>query len=177
MSAPPERVAVGRVTRAHGIRGAVLVLPLSDVQERFDPGSRLLVGPEGQRGVTVVERHGQRERPILRFEGVEDRTAAESLAGEYLFVPATESPGLPPGEFWPHELIGLEVVTTAGARLGAVREVLRGVANDLWVAVDDEGRETLVPALADVIVEVDRAAGRITVAEIPGLTVPEEPRA
>jgi 16S rRNA processing protein RimM len=176
VSEPPERVAVGRVTRAHGIRGAVLILPLTDVQERFDPGSRLLVGPSGARSLTVAERHGHRDRPIVRFEGVHDRTTAEALAGEYLFVPAAESPILPPDEFWPHELVGLEVVTTGGFRLGRVREVLRSVANDIWVAVDDRGRETLVPALRDVILDVDRAAGRVTVAEVPGLTVAEDGR-
>jgi 16S rRNA processing protein RimM len=174
VNALPERVAVGRITRAHGIRGAVLILPLSDVQERFDPGSRLLVGPEGERSLTVAQRHGHRERPIVRFEEVPDRSAAESLAGTYLFVPTAESPPLPEGEFWPHELMGLDVVTTAGVSLGRVREVLRNVANDVWVSVDDEGRETLVPALKDVILDVDRTARRITVAEVPGLTSPEE---
>jgi 16S rRNA processing protein RimM len=171
---PPQRVAVGRITRAHGIHGAVLVLPLSDVSERFDPGSILLLGPDGERRVTVVERRGHRERPLLHFDGVPDRTAAEALAGEYLFVPVTDSPVLPQGEFWPHELTGMTVVTATGLPLGAVREVLRTTANDIWAVRDEDGRETLVPALRDVVLDVDREARRITVAEVAGLTVPED---
>ncbi len=171
MIEPLSRIAVGRITRAHGVHGAVMILPLSEVHERFDAGSRLFVGEEGDRCLTVVERRGQRDRPLVRFEGVDDRTTAESLAGTYLFVAASDSPELPAGAFWPHELIGLEVVTTSGTSLGTVREVLRSVANDVWVAVDAEGHETLVPALKDVVLSVDPSAMRISVAEVPGLTV------
>jgi 16S rRNA processing protein RimM len=173
VSEAPTRVAVGRITRAHGIHGAVLVLPLSDISERFDPGSTLLLGPDGDRRVTVVERRGHRERPLLHLEGVADRTAAEAIAGEYLFVEAADSPRLPEGEFWPHELTGMTVVTAGGIALGDVREVLRTTANDIWTVADGEGRETLVPALKDVVLDVDRETRRITVADVPGLTVPD----
>lgn len=172
MSRVPERIAVGKITRAHGVHGAVLVLPLSDIDERFDAGSTLFFGATGERRLTVVERKGHRDRPLVRFDGVDDRTTAETLAGEYLFVDAAETPPLPPGEFWPHELVGLPVATTSGIALGEVRDVLRTTANDVWVVVDDAGRETLVPALKDVVLTVDPDAG-ITVAEVPGLTVPE----
>ena len=172
MSEPLERVAVGKITRAHGVHGAVLVLPLSDIDERFDPGSALFLGGSGERRLTIVERKGHRDRPLVRFDGVADRTTAETLAGEYLFVDADQTPPLPPGEFWPHQLIGLPVHTTSGLALGELRDVLRTTANDVWVVVDDAGRETLVPALKDVVLGVDRTTG-VTVAEVPGLTVPE----
>src|SRR5262249_12127081 len=114
---PAERVAVGRITRAHGVHGFVAVLPLTDVPERFDPGSTLFIGDSEETAV-VAERRGQEHRPLVRFEGVPDRTAADRLAGEYLFVPATASPELPEGEFWPHQLLGLRIVTETGADLG-----------------------------------------------------------
>ncbi len=63
----------------------------------------------------------------------------------------------------------------SGRILGAVREVIPNPANDLWVAVDDAGRETLVPALADLLIDVDVAARTIVVDDVPGLTAPEEP--
>lgn len=173
MSGAPERVAVGKITRAHGVHGAVLVLPLSDIDERFDAGSTLFLGDTGERRVTIVERKGHRDRPLVRFDGLADRNAAQTLAGEYLFVESAQAPPLPPGEFWPHELIGLPVATTSGLVLGEVRDVLRATANDVWVVVDATGRETLVPALKDVVLTVDRTSG-ITVAEVPGLTVPEQ---
>ena len=172
MNEPALRVAVGRVTRAHGITGQVVVLPLTDVQRRFEPGSVLLLGESGERRVTVTDRSGTAARPLVRFREIADRTAAESIAGEYLFVTADASPALPPDEFWPYQLTGLEVVTSAGERIGTMRDVLRTPANDVWVVVDASGRETLVPALKDVVLRVDPAAGRITVAAIPGLTTP-----
>ncbi len=172
-ASPSDLIAVGRVTRPHGIHGFVAVLPLSEVEGRFEPGSRLLFGESSTRRLTVVERRGHPGKPLLRFEGVSDRTGAEELAGQYLFVPESESPDLPPGEYWPHQLVGLKVVTADGRDLGRLREVLQNVANDIWIARTLDGTETLVPALKDVVLEVDLAAGRIVVAEIPGLTVPE----
>ena len=64
--------------------------------------------------------------------------------------------------------------TVSGRILGVVKEVIPNPANDLWVAVDDEGRETLVPALADLLIDVDVAARSIVVDDVPGLTAPEE---
>jgi 16S rRNA processing protein RimM len=173
VSPTPDRVAVGRITRAHGIHGTVAILRLTEVDERFDQGSRLLLGPEGDRTLTVVDRKGHRDRPLVRFEGVHDRTQAEALTGSYVFVPASDAPDLPPGEYWEHELLDMSVVTESGRSLGVVTQVLRTTANDIWVTTDPDGTETLVPALKDVVQRVDREGLRITVADIQGLTMPE----
>jgi 16S rRNA processing protein RimM len=177
VSRAPDRVAVGRIVRAHGIHGAVAILRLTDVDERFEAGSRLLLGEAGDRVLTVSDRRGHRDRPLVRFDGVRDRSAAEALIGSYLFVAASESPDLPAGAFWEHELLGMVVATEAGLELGTVTQVLRTTANDIWVTTDADGNETLVPALKDVVLGVDGTARRITVAEVPGLTVPEGPGA
>jgi 16S rRNA processing protein RimM len=173
VSATPERIAVGRITRAHGIHGTVAILRLTDVDERFDEGSQLLLGPDGDRVLTVVDRKGHRDRPLVRFEGIRDRTQAEALAGSYVFVSPSDAPELPPGEYWEHELLDMAVVTESGRALGSVTQVLRTTANDIWVTTAPDGTETLVPALKEVVRHVDREARRITVAEVPGLTVPE----
>jgi 16S rRNA processing protein RimM len=166
-------VAVGRITRAHGVKGEVAVLPLSQVEGRFDPGSRLLAGPE-HRALTVADVRPHRSRLLVTFEELPDRGAAEAVAGSYLFVRTADVPAPPEGEYWPHQLVGCTVVTDRGDRLGEVREVVQGQANDIWVAVGDDGREVLIPALRDVVVGVDVDRGRVEVRAIPGLTVPEE---
>ena len=66
------------------------------------------------------------------------------------------------------------MVTEAGRSLGAIADVVENPANDLWVAIDAEGAETLVPALRDVVLEVDLKARRVVVRDVAGLTVPEE---
>jgi 16S rRNA processing protein RimM len=160
-------VAVGRITRAHGVRGEVSVLVLSEVEDRFEPGSRLQL--EDGRVLAVRSNRPTRGRLLVTFDGLPDRTAVEPLAGSYLFVERADVPEPPPDSFWPHDLEGCEVVTEAGRSLGTITEIVHGEANDIWVARDD-GRETLVPALKDVIVSVDVAGRRVVIREVPGLT-------
>jgi 16S rRNA processing protein RimM len=160
------RVAVGRITRAHGVHGEVAVLVLTEVVERFAPGS--LVRLEDGRTLTVEEARPDRGRLLVRFLEVPDRGAAQALASRYVFVPASEVPDLPDGSFWPHELVGCEVVTEDGRPLGAITEVMHTPGNDVWAAVRDD-HETLIPALREVVVDVDLVSRLITVRPLPGL--------
>jgi 16S rRNA processing protein RimM len=167
----PRFIAVGRITRAHGVKGEVAVLPLSQVADRFEPGSRVLAGEDGGRVLVVAEARPHRSRLLITFQGVKDRDQAEALQGTYLFVPSTDSPPLPVGEYWTHDLVGCEVLTEDGRSLGVLREVIHTPANDVWVVQGPDG-ETLIPALKDVVSEVDLGTRRIVVREIPGLTAP-----
>jgi 16S rRNA processing protein RimM len=171
VTAPPSWVVVGRIARAHGVKGELAVLPLTQVPERFDPGSRLYVGEDEGRAFTVSSSRPHHKMLLVVFDEVKDRTQAEGLRGELLFVPAYSMPTLPAGEYWPHELIGCEVVTEAGRALGSIREVVHTQGNDVWVAKAD-AEEVLIPALKDVVLEVDVAGRRVVVREIPGLTAP-----
>jgi 16S rRNA processing protein RimM len=164
-------VVVGRITRAHGVGGEVAVLVLTEVPQRFDEGSRLFLD-DGRR-LIVSDTRTHRGRLLVRFEGVPDRTAAERLVGRDLVVAKSESPALPEGSYWDHQLVGCVVETESGASLGEVRDVIHTAANDVWSAADADGRETLIPAIADVVASVDVAAKRIVVRSVPGLTVPE----
>jgi 16S rRNA processing protein RimM len=169
--AGPGRVAVGRITNAHGVSGEVSVLVLSEVEHRFDPGVSFLL--EDGRSLTIDEVRPHRGRLLVRFAGVPDRNAAELLAQQYLFVDASAVPDAPEGAFWPHQLQGCEVVTDDGRPLGTIVEIVLGVANDIWVARDGE-REVLIPALKDVVVEVDVSGRRVVVHPIPGLLDPDD---
>jgi 16S rRNA processing protein RimM len=147
------------------------VLVLSEVEERFEPGS--LVRLEDGRALTVAAGRPHRGKLLVRFEEIPDRTAAEPLAGAYLFVGASEVPAAPDDAFWPHQLEGCEVVTEAGRSLGRIAEIVSSPANDIWVTRDGD-RETLIPALKDVVLSVDVAARRVVIKEIPGLTTAED---
>lgn len=172
MTKEPQWLAVGRITRAHGTGGEVALQSLSEVESRFVPGSRLYVGESVERVLTVRSVRGpHRGRLLVGFEEVRDRDQAEALAGDYLFVPAAEAPPLPEGEFWPHQILGCEVVTGAGRSLGRIREIIRGPANDVWAAEGDGG-EILIPALKDVVERVDLQARKVVVRELAGLTTP-----
>ena len=165
-------VVVGKVTKAHGLHGEVVVLVFSDNPDRFSPGSSVFLENGREMRIRACRPNGG--RLLVSFEDVADRNAAEALRGITLIVPRSSLPDLPAGEYWPHQLEGCEVVTESGRPIGAIVDVIANPANDLWVAVDATGTETLVPAIREVVVEVDVAAGRVLVRDIPGLTAPDD---
>lgn len=164
-------IVVGVVTRAHGVHGEVAVENRSDNPDRWAPGSVVFDGSGAAYTVETVRPHGG--RLLVTFEGIADRAAGESMRGRELLVPRSWLPELPSGEWWPDQLEGCAVVTDTGRPLGVLTEVIANPANDLWVAVDDAGVETLVPVVRELLVQVDVDAGRIVVRDVPGLTAPE----
>ena len=147
-------VVVGTVTKAHGLRGEVAVQVRSDNPDRFAVGSTVLL-PDG-RTLTVERCTTPRQGPAgqVRAGRRSQRGRGHPRSGTL----RPRDPGFPAlddGEYWPFQLEGCEVTTEAGRALGTLTDVIANPANDLWVARDDEGTETLVPALRDVIVEVD----------------------
>jgi 16S rRNA processing protein RimM len=154
-----ELVAVGRVGKAHGIRGDAFVEPWTDVpEERFSPGARFSTEPD--RGTLTVESARQHSgKTVVHFAGVDDRTAVEALRGAVLLMPASARPPIEdPDEFYDTDLIGLRVRTLAGRELGPVTDVLHSPAGSL-LAIDVDGREVLVPFRAEFVPTVDLAAG------------------
>jgi 16S rRNA processing protein RimM len=164
-------VVVGVVTGVHGLRGDVSVQNRSDNPDRWTPGGTVLREDGAALTIEASRRHGR--RLIVKFAGIADRSAAEALRGAVLVVPEAWLPDLSEGEWWAYQLEGCEVRTVSGRILGIVKEVIPNPANDLWVAVDDEGNETLIPALADLLIDVDVNARTIVVQDVPGLTAPE----
>jgi 16S rRNA processing protein RimM len=110
----------------------------------------------------------------VTFEEVGDRTAAETVAGTDLLIPESWLPELPAGQWWAHQVEGIEVVTESGRALGSIADVLPYPAQDLWRVIADDGTETLVPAVEELVVSVDIAGGRAVVRELPGLTAPDD---
>jgi 16S rRNA processing protein RimM len=151
-----DRLEVGWVGKAHGLRGEVVVHPVSNRPERFAAGSVLDVGGVARR---IESSRPQGEKYVVRFDGIADRDAAERLRGQQL----TGEPlgDAPEGEVWVHEVIGAEVVDRAGAVLGRVREVEANPASDLMVL--DGG------ALVPMVFVVEQVPGRVVVDVPEGL--------
>jgi 16S rRNA processing protein RimM len=132
----PVLLEVGRVGRAHGLRGDVHVVAVTNIAERFAPGSRLVVGD-----ATLVVQSARTAGNgwVVHFGGVDDRNAAESLRGRA--VRAVPLPHAPEGALFVHEVIGADVRDRSGTRIGRVEAVQANPAHDLLVL--DSG--TLVP--------------------------------
>jgi 16S rRNA processing protein RimM len=166
-----DHVIVGEIVKVRGIQGEVLVRPFSDVPGRFDDlDGAFLIEPDGGAAFLAIEsvRRLQGEF-IVRFRGIDDRQAAkERLVGRALAVSRARVPPAGADESYYFELVGLEVVRTDGIVVGRLASILETGANDVYV-VDGPGGEVLIPATREVVVQVDVAAGRMTVRPAPGL--------
>lgn len=158
---------VGRIVAPFGLVGEVKVVPLTDFPERFDTMKTVLVG-ESHRRYRIVHARSARGQVLLKLRGVDDSVAAEALRGEMLRVPLTEAVALDDDQYFWYQIIDLEVVTAAGQSLGKVVDIIKTGANDVYVVRGSRG-ELLIPAIEDVVKEVDLKAGRIVVELIPGL--------
>jgi 16S rRNA processing protein RimM len=150
------RLELGRVGRAHGLRGELHIVPITNIPGRFAPGSQVWVGNEPYVVATSRRHH---DRFVVRFEGVDDRDAAERLRGSIVFGESLAA--APDGELFVHELIGATVVDRAGTELGRVVAVEANPAHDLLV-LDGGG---LVP----IVFVVAQEPGRVVVDPPSGL--------
>src|SRR5919197_648927 len=120
-----EMALVGRLARAHGIRGQVIVNPETDFPDaRFTPGAELFTRVNGQvRALRITTVRFQHDRPVIGIDGIETMNDAETLAGGELRVPVEQLAVLPDGTFYHHDLIGCRVETTGGEPIGIVTDV------------------------------------------------------
>ncbi len=174
-----DMVCVGRIVRSHGIRGQVVVAPETDfVEERYRAGAALFAGPgegEGRLGVgaTRVARlrigsvRVQNGRPIVGFEGCSTVEDVLPLVGRELRVPEDELMPLEEGRYYHHQLVGCEVETIGGERVGLVAGVEGGAGAGLLRVTGSRG-DVLVP-LVGVCVDIDVARRAIRIDPPPGL--------
>jgi 16S rRNA processing protein RimM len=161
---------VGRIARAHGLKGQVVVNPETDFPEtRFRPGAELFVNRSGRVDrLTLAATRFQGGRPIVAFAGVEDVAAARALAGLELRIPAEWLAPLPRGTFYRHDLIGCAVETGTGEALGRVSDV-EGDAGGSRLVLDTPGGEVLVPLAEDICTAIDVQGKRIVIEPPEGL--------
>ncbi len=167
MAGKESYLAVGRVIGVHGVRGEIKVKQLTDFPERFARGALLFVeGETSQREVVSARPH--KGALLVKLSGLEDRNAAEILRGKYLFIAREDAMPLGEDEYYEDELVGLTVETMEGELLGELVEIMWTGANEVYIVRGPQG-ETLLPAIADVVQEVDVDAGIMRVTLLPGL--------
>ncbi|OBI55036.1 ribosome maturation factor RimM [Mycobacterium sp. E787] len=166
-------LTVGRVVKAHGIGGEVVVeVRTDDPDARFAPGNTLRAknsrtGDERNVVVDQVREHGA--RLLVRLAGVDDRDAADALRGSLFVVDSAELPPIDePDTYYDHQLEGLRVRTTGGQHVGVVAEVLHTAAGELLAVQRDSG-EALVPFVAAIVTSVSLDDGVIEIDPPEGL--------
>lgn len=165
------QVVIGRIGRAHGIRGELNVdIRTDEPERRFAPGSSVVCG---DRTLTVATARHHSGRLVVAFKEIPDRTAAEALHGKMLEaeIDPVETPD-DPDEFYDHQLVGLEA-RSADAVIGTVTGIVHGPYQDT-LTIDIEGREVFVPFVTALIPVVDIRGGFVAINEIKGLLDPDK---
>lgn len=165
------QLVVGRIGRAHGIKGEVSVEVRTDEPElRLAPGAVLATDPASTGPLTIATGRVHSGRLMLRFEGVSDRNGAEALRNTLLIaeVDPEERPD-DPEEFYDHQLIDLDVVTRDGRTVGRIAEITHLPYQDLLVVTRPEGGEVLIPFVTEIVPEIDLDEQRAVVDPPPGL--------
>lgn len=141
------------------------MLPLSDDPARWQPGSRLI--HENGNELVVENSRQHRDRLLVKFAAIDDRSAAEGMRGA-LFVSEEGQRELAEDEFWTRDLVGCTVVLTDGTEVGRIESVVSNPSQDLLVVTTNAG-ETLVPAVKEIVRSVDPEAKRVTIDPPEGL--------
>jgi 16S rRNA processing protein RimM len=165
-----ELLLIGKVARAHGNKGQVIVNPETDfAHDRFAVGHELVIEQGGRsttRRITAVR--FQRGRPIVTLDGVGTMNDAEALAGAELKMPAGSLGALPANTYYRHDLVGCEVKDTAGHAIGRVTDVEGPMERSRLVVAGASG-DLLIPMAEGICVSVDTAAKTIVVNPPDGL--------
>lgn len=164
----PQLIPVGKITRAHGIRGAVKIYPYGESLAIQNAGIKLrlnklsgLVHSE----LTVRRIRDQGRLLVAEFEELGSIDDAQQFVGQEVFLSEEQLPPIAEGEYYYYQLIGLSVETKEGKQIGTLRAILETGGNDVY-SVEHEGKEVLIPAIEEVICEIDLEQGRIVV-ELP----------
>ena len=172
-------MVLGRVVGAHGIRGQIRVRWLGEGPENLLNAKKVeLAGARGSEdpapAAFEVEggARGRAGEVRLSLRGVRDRDAAEALRGRLVQVDATELPPAGPEQVYLFQLVGCRVELPGGEAVGQVREIWQTPAHDTLVVEGADGRDRLIPAAPGILREVDVAAQRIVIEDLPGLTDP-----
>jgi 16S rRNA processing protein RimM len=166
-----QLTAVGSIVKAFGVKGDIVVRPLTDAAERFHALRRVWLGSVNDPASEVhIERVSVEKRGVrLKLKGVDRRTEAEKLRGKILFVEDAERLPLPEGRYFVHDVMGLRVRDETGADLGTVADVLRLPAQDVYLVRGPRG-DIMVPAVKQFVRAVDMENRTMTVRLIEGMT-------
>ena len=160
-----ERVAIARLGRPHGVRGAITAHADGPTLGTLEPGDAVTVRVgDSERALVLAARRGEAPKAILSFEGVDDREGAQALTGGTVLVEPSRLPAPEdPDTFYVRDLIGFEV-RCGGDLVGTVRAVQPGPANDALAVTTGDG-EILLPFTVDAVTQVDAPARRIILRE------------
>jgi 16S rRNA processing protein RimM len=150
-------LSIGKIVGAHGIKGAVKVYSYAESPSIFRPDRSILLEDKNghKRSLSVNWARPHKQGVVLSFKGIDTRSDAEALIGSKLFIHKKELPEPEPGDYYWTDIIGLSVYRGDGNYLGKITSILPTGSNDVYIVRDEDNKETLIPALESVVIEID----------------------
>ncbi|MCR5294500.1 MAG: ribosome maturation factor RimM [Lachnospiraceae bacterium] len=163
-----EKLQVGVITSAHGLKGEVNVFPTTDDANRFDELKSVFIeDKETRRELEIEKVRYFKGRPIIKFKGLDRIEDVQKMKGSPLIIDRKDAIPLAEGEYFIGDLIGCQVFLESGEKLGVLKDVLRTGANDVYVISKTDGGEFLVPKIPDCVKTLAPEEGRIVVHLLP----------
>lgn len=161
---------VGVITSPHGIKGEVKVFPTTDDAKRFKELKKVILDT-GKEYIPMEIEHVKffKNMVILKFKGYDNINEIEKYKSRDLLITRDQAVDLAPDEYFITDLIGLAVVSNQGVELGTLKDVLETGANDVYVVAMKDGKELMLPAIGDCILNVDLEQRRMEVHVLEGL--------
>ena len=164
----PEYLVVGFLRRPHGVKGEILMELHTDFPERLKIGLTVFMG-EAHQPMVIASLRPHAKGMLVRFRGIKTPEAAGLYRNTWIYVTTADRPELPDGEYYHHQLIGLNVLTDDDRNLGVLVDIIETGANDVYVVRDADGNEVLLPAIPSVILDVNLADRQMRVHPLDGL--------
>ncbi len=167
-----DLLQIGRIVGTHGIKGEVSVYPLTDDPRRFSILDDCFLVTENNKAKTSAKAMGAKysnNKVILKLDGIEDRDAALALKGRFIAVTRDKAVKLAPNSYFICDLVGCAVIDDESGELGTLADVLQTGASDVYVVKREKNKDLLIPAIKEVIKEVDLPSRTIRVHLLDGL--------
>ena len=164
-----EWATIGKVVALFGLRGEIKVRSLTDIPNRFAELDAVYTGDQHVRRLIEGVRPYKGDMILLKLKGFDDATGAEKLRGADLSIPLSKLAKLPPDSYYQHDIIGLRVFTLDDKLLGTIVDIIVTGSNDVYVVKMEDGTQQLIPAIKDVIKQIDLIRHTMHIDPIPGL--------
>ncbi len=169
MPSKTEWATIGKIVAPFGIRGELKVFSLSDIPNRFAKLDAIYLGPDYMPYTITSVRPYKGDMVILKLSGVDDANVADTLRNLDLSIPLDKLADLPPDSYYQHDIIGLLVLTLDGREIGTIVEIMVTGSNDVYVVKGVDGQQIPLPAIKDVIKQVDLIRRLMYIDPISGL--------
>ena len=164
-----EWATIGIIVAPFGVHGELKVRLLTDIPDRFAELDTVNVGPEHTRYPIQSVRPYKGEMIVLKLDDIKDANAAESLRNLDIQIPESKLAKLPPDSYYQHDILGLHVFTMDGRDLGHITDIIVTGSNDVYTIKTSDGKQVLIPAIKDVIKQIDLIRHTMYIDPLPGL--------